>query len=331
MPGSSISNGNPLPGMKKMKSFVFSVFEKIVELLARTGINKKTPGASAVYNYLFRGLWPYPEFIEVQGSRMYLNPKEKCLDMKKTFKDYADNLIHEEATTALFKKNVREGNVVVDLGANIGYFTLLASRIVGPKGKVFAFEPEPRNYSYLKKNIEINSYKQAAAFRKAVSSQNGKTELFICDYDSGHHTINQFSGIETYGRGRDSRKTAIEIETVALDDFLREKAGHVDVIKMDVEGAEFLALSGMDKILRNNKGLKMFVEFFPLLIEKMGNSPREFIERLLGDYNFSVFVIPDDYDASKHEMVKINSAEEAMAFIKKEEDHINLFLEKKPK
>ncbi len=314
--------------MKKIKSFVFNSFEKIVEFIAKAGINRKTFGAAVIYDFLFRGLWPYPEVIEVQGSKMYLGPKEKSLDMRKTQKDYADNLVHEKATTALFKKIVKEGDIVVDLGANIGYFTLLASKIAGPNGKVFAFEPEPRNCSYLKKNIEINDYKQATAFQKAVSDKNGKTKLFICDYDSGHHTINQFSGIETYGRGRDSRKIAVEIDTVALDNFLQGKTGRVDVIKMDVEGAEYLALVGMDKTLKSNRNLKMFVEFFPLLIEKMGDSPQKFIEKLLRDYNFSISVIPDDYDSLKHEMVKVNSAKEAMSFIKKEEDHVNLFLEK---
>lgn len=95
---------------------------------------------------------------------------------------------------------------------------------------------------------------------------------------------------------------------------------------MDVEGAEALALAGMDNILKVNKKLKMFVEFFPLLIEKMGDSPSEFIRKILEDYRFSVYIIPDDYDASKGETRKVNSVEEVMSFRKKEEDHVNLFL-----
>jgi hypothetical protein len=95
---------------------------------------------------------------------------------------------------------------------------------------------------------------------------------------------------------------------------------------MDVEGAEMLVLAGMDKTLRANRNIKMFVEFFPLLIEKMGNSPQEFIRKLLDDYHSSIYIIPDDYDAQKGEMIKINNVEDVMNLCKKEESHINLFL-----
>ena len=91
---------------------------------------------------------------------------------------------------------------------------------------------------------------------------------------------------------------------------------------------EMLALLGMDKTLRSNQNIKMFVEFFPLLIEKMGNSPEEFIRKLLEDYKFSIYIIPEDYDALTGEMKKIMSVEEMMGFRQKEEDHINLFLTK---
>lgn len=82
---------------------------------------------------------------------MYVNVWEKDPSMRRTFRAYAANLVHEESTTELFKKIVRPGSIVADLGANIGYFTLLAARLAGKDGHVYAFEPEPRNYSYLVK------------------------------------------------------------------------------------------------------------------------------------------------------------------------------------
>ena len=258
---------------------------------------------------------------------MILNVNDESYTMRKTFEAYAVRNIHEKATTELFKKTVKEGNTVVDLGANIGYFTLLAAKIVGEKGKVFAFEPEPKNYSYLKKNIEINNYRNVTAFQKAVSDKNGKAKLYICDYDSGHHTINQSRGLEAYSRGREIKIEEMNIETTRLDDFFKGKEELIDVIKMDVEGAEALALLGMDKILRKNKKLKMFVEFFPLLIKSMGNSPEEFIQKLLKDYQFSIYVIPEDYDSFKGEMRKIGNVKEVMNLCQGE-NHINLLLKK---
>lgn len=312
----------------KLKSILFGFLEKALNFLSSLGINKDTPGAFLVYNFLFRHFWPYGNVIEIQGSKMYVNVNDEDYRMRKTFEAYASSLVHEKATTELFKKIVKEGDVVVDLGANIGYFTLLAAKLVGQKGKVYAFEPEPKNYYYLQKNIKLNNYDYVSAFQRAVSDRNGKTKLYICDYDTGHHTINKYNGIKKYSKGRITKEKSIEIETITLDDFLKGKVNQIDVIKMDVEGAEALALTGMDDILKKNKEIKMFVEFFPLLIENMGNSPTEFIRKLLQDYNFSIHVVPDDYDALKGEIMKKKNIDEIMTFRKNKTDHINLFLEK---
>jgi len=314
--------------MTKIKIFLFNILKIIRSWVIKIGLSK-IPGMFIVYDFLFQHLWSGSNIVEIQGSKMYINVHDKSLNMRKTFQTYASNLIHEKATTDLFKKTVKRGDTFVDLGANIGYFTLLAARLVGDKGKVYAFEPEPRNYNYLIKNIGLNNYNNVSAAQKAVSDKNGKTKLYICSYDTGHHTINQYGGIEAYKPDFvDEKKDFVEIETVTLDDFLEDKGKSVDVIKMDVEGAEALALSGMDRILRENENLKMFVEFFPLLIKEMGSSPKEFVNKLLKDYRFSISIIPDDYDASKGEFIRVNSIDELMSFCKGEKDHLNLFIER---
>lgn len=314
--------------MNMLKLFLFNLLEKSLSIFGKLGINKKTPGAIPIYNFLFKSFWPYKNVIEIQGSKMILNVNDKSYAMRKTFEAYASRNVHEEITTELFKQTVKEGNTVVDLGANLGYFTLLAAKIVGDKGKVFAFEPEPKNYSYLRKNIEVNNYKNVMTFQKAVSDKNGKTKLYICDYDSGHHTINKYDGIKAYSHGRKIEEKSIDIETVTLDSFLDGRADRVNVIKMDVEGAEMLALLGMDKTLRSNKNIQMIIEFFPLLIEKMGNDPKEFIRKLIEDYGFSIYIIPDDYNSQTEKMEKLNNIQEIMAHRREEDDHMNLFLKR---
>ena len=259
---------------------------------------------------------------------MYIDVNDPRENMRKTFQAYGMNLVHEEGTTALFKKIVRSGDVVLDLGANIGYFTILAAKLVGPTGKVFSFEPEPTNFLYLTKNIELNNYTNAFAFQRAVSDKQGKTRLFVCSYDSGHHTINQYDGIEAYRRGRQSTVQAIEIETVAVDDFLRGKTDRVDIIKMDVEGAEALALSGMKDTLRRNHTVKVFLEFFPLLMKKMGSSPGTYAESLLNDFGFLVYAIGHDYsmEGVSKDLVRIESVQQLMKLLEHEDDHLNLYL-----
>jgi len=311
-----------------MKSILFKILDFIKETLIRLGVSKKTPGVLKIYNFFHRLFWPYGKVVEVQGSKMWVDVAGESLNMRMTLGFYAANRIHEKSTTDLFEKTIKKGNTVLDVGANIGYFTLLSARLVGENGKVFSFEPEPKNFTYLKKNIEINNYHWVSTFQKAVSDQNGVAKLFICDYDTGHHTINRQDGIRAYSRGRIAKERSIDIETVTLDNFLREKTNRINAIKMDVEGAEMLALSGMDRILKDNKDIKMIAEFFPLLIEKMGSDPKEFIRRLIQDYGFSIYIIPEDYAALTSEMKKLNSIQDVMSYRKNEEDHINLFLKR---
>lgn len=311
-----------------MKKILFKLLNILSALLVKTRIHRLFPGLVSVYDFFGRLFWPYKNIVEVQGSKMCLDVDEKDVSLRRTFQFYASNKIHEQATTNLFKEVVKKGNVVIDLGANIGYFTLLSARLAGPQGRVYSFEPETKNFKYLSKNIEINGYKQVTPVQRAVSDKNGKTRLYLCNYESGHHTINQHEGIEAYRPDLRDKKEFIEIETVTLDSFLEGKEKKIDVIKMDVEGAECLALSGMDKILKENKDLKMFVEFFPLLIRKMGSSPREFIRKILEEYCFSVFVVPDDYNAGKKETIEIKTVQKLMDLCKGEKDHVNLFLKR---
>lgn len=314
--------------MKKTKVFLYSSLKKILVFLSGIGISKKTPGALKVYKFFDRIFWPFSDMIDIQGSKMYINHTEKSLSMRRTLEAYASNLVHEAATTKLFRSVVKKGDTVVDLGANIGYFSLLAASIVGKNGKVYSFEPEPKNFSYLKKNIEINGYTQIQANQKAVSDKKGKVKLYICEYETGHHTINQSEGIKAYRRDVSvNEENFVEVETIPLDDFFKGKEDSIGVIKMDVEGAEFLALLGMDNILRKNQKVKMFLEFFPLLISNMGNSPKEFIDKILG-YGFSISVVEDDYDAGSGKMERILDSDQIMKLCKNEKDHVNLYVSK---
>ena len=109
--------------------------------------------------------------VMVEGHKMFL-------DSVDTF-HLCTNGYHEPIETDLIKKHVKRGDVVLDLGANIGYFTLILPRLVGEEGKVFAFEPDPENFALLKKNVEINSYQNVVLVQKAVSNRNGKATLYL--------------------------------------------------------------------------------------------------------------------------------------------------------
>lgn len=313
--------------LRAIGSFFFSLFKGTYRVLAATPL-RKVPGMLQLSNFFFRLTWSRGNVIDVQGNKMYIDVNDPHPNMRKTFQAYGMNLVHEEETTALFKKLVKPGDVVLDLGANIGYFTMLAARLVGPTGKVFSFEPEPANFRYLSKNIEINGFGNALASQVAVADKPGKTRLFVCSYDSGHHTINQAEGIEAYRRGRKSVVTSIDIDTVSIDEFLRGKTDRVDIIKMDVEGAEALALAGMKETLARNRDVKVFLEYFPLLMRKMHTSPEAYAESLLTDFGFSMYAIGQDYSMKgvSGDPIRIESVDQLMGLIHAEDDHVNLFL-----
>ncbi|MFC1979246.1 FkbM family methyltransferase, partial [Chloroflexota bacterium] len=253
--------------------------------------------------------------VEVEGSKMYVNTRKLPAGYKRAVREYIIFHDWEETTTELFKDVIKEGDIVLDCGGNMGYFTLLAARLVGEKGRVYTFEPAPMNYSLVVKNIELNGYKNVIPQQKAVSNTTGTVKLFICDDDIGNNTIYQ------YGEDR----AIVEVEAVALDEFFDGKEQRIDVIKMDIEGAEMAALLGMDRIIRENPNLKIFAEFFPSLMKAMGYSPDSFIRRLINDYHFSIY--PLDLPGRSISQPGINSAEEFMELSKKREV-VNLFLER---
>lgn len=298
----------------KPKSILFSAFQKACQLVEGTGISK-IPGIWAVYCFLFKYLWTNKSVIEVQGSKMYVNPDQLPERYREAFRGYITTN-WEKLTTEKFKEVIKEGDVVVDLGASIGYFTLLASRLVGREGKVYAFEPEPINYSLLVKNIDLNGYDNVVPVQKAVSHASGVVRLFRSDEDIGNSTIFQ------YGDGRES----VEVESTTLDEFFKDKEHRVDVIKMDIEGAEMAALLGMDRIIRENKNLKIFSEFYPSLMRAMGYSPEGFARKLTDDYHFSILPI-DRLPIRKKKQPRINSVDELMNLLKRG-DVVNLFLER---
>ena len=298
-----------------MESVLFSTFQRICKLVEGTGISK-IPGAWVIYRFFFQHLWTNKSVIEVQGSKMYVNFDEFPERYREAFRGYITTS-WEKLTTERFKEVVKEGDVVLDLGANMGYFTLLAARLVGKEGKVYAFEPQPTNYSLLVKNIELNGYDNVVPLQKAVSNTSGLVKLFISDEDIGNSTIFQ------YGGDRES----VEVEAVTLDDFFKDKEHRVDVIKMDVEGAEMAALLGMDRIIRENKDLKIFSELYPELMMAMGYSPEDFVRKLMDDYHFSILPI-DRLPLRKKKQPRINSVDELMDLLK-EVDVVNLFIERR--
>jgi FkbM family methyltransferase len=191
----------------------------------------------------------------------------------------------EPATTELFRRAVQPGMVVVDVGAFLGQYSLLAARQVGAAGKVFAFEPDPRNVVYLARNVEQNGLgDRTTVVPKAVSDTSAEVAFYL-DPEVG-------SGSSLVYRRR--RTVATEtVRTVTLDEFLGN-AITPDLIKLDIEGGEIRALGGMEKTIpRAGPDLAMFVECFPKALRTAGGGTHALVQRL-EHLGFWIYVIDED-------------------------------------
>jgi FkbM family methyltransferase len=175
----------------------------------------------------------------------------------------------------------REGDIVVDVGAHIGHYTLIAGRRVGPKGTVIAIEAHPKNYELLKRNIKLNRLTNVIALNYAVYSNNTKIKLYFPEEESVYSIYN------TLITKRANYNNHLSVNARTLDEILGTlslRAANINWIKIDVEGAELEVLKGARCVLTNNNHISLLIEIHRL---NSGNLYRPLIE-LLVSYNFKI-------------------------------------------
>jgi FkbM family methyltransferase len=241
--------------MSKDKILVI-IYNKFAKILGNKGLTKYS-AIRKIKNYAYKNF--KLKIIEINGNKIFLDKNDSLR--------LSINQVWEPIETELVQKEVKKGYTVIDIGANIGYYTLLFAKLVGKEGKVYAFEPEPNNLHLLKKNIEINNYQNVIIEQKAVSDTTKNVNLFTAKQGIGEHRIN-FSWFGNNG---------IEVKAIKLDDYINEK---IDFIKIDIEGAEYNALLGMKKILESNDDIKILVEYGKSQLNEFGVNEDDFFNFL---------------------------------------------------
>lgn len=210
-----------------------------------------------VFNFLHRVVWVgwlQPEFVEVDGMRFYLQRLDDAIsDTLRMGSEYESN------ETRVFKERLRPGMTVFDLGANIGYYSVLASRLVGPAGRVFAFEPDADNLQLLQRNIRANACANVEVCPYAVSDALGYADLFRNEAAPSAHSIAVAPPGSVGGR---------RVVSVPLDGFFPPEVCP-NLVKMDIEGAEFAALRGMRRMLADPRLEVVVLECLPSILAKM--------------------------------------------------------------
>jgi len=170
---------------------------------------------------------------KVGGEWMWLHPRflTEPLDL-------------EPDVQAKFRQFIRPGYTVLDIGAYVGTHTVLAAKLTGSGGRVYAFEPSPSNYAYLAYHCRRNA-RHAAAFQNLVSDRAGERLPFHLLND-GDSTSNSM----TFGKSVGAETRTIEVESITVDEFCEAHSARPAFIKIDVEGAESLVLRGAARVLR---------------------------------------------------------------------------------
>lgn len=243
-----------------MKKSLFAMYRWVVHLLWNTGIGNRWPFEQIHYTIVS---WLRPVQVEVDGHKILLDATDGCR------LSYAPEQTHGFEKDFLLQ-HIGAGDVVLDIGANIGYFTLLFARAVGPTGHVFAFEPDPGNARLLRRNIDSNGYRNVTVCEVAVSDQSGPAHLYQSRTHGGTHRVYESTACGA----------AVEIMATTLDEWYASYGGPVSLVKMDIEGAEHMAVRGGMRMFGQNRQIALFSEFYPTALRESGTNPAEYLDQL---------------------------------------------------
>lgn len=270
---------------------VFKAIKTVVRPLIGKGFARHQP-IRFLYPHFIRLLdFVSPRSVTIEGNTMFVDPRE-ATHRKFLFFDRWEV---EKFQSEIFKKIVKRDMNVIDIGANIGFYSLLSAKLIGDKGNVFCFEPIEKNIRLLKKNIKESQYKNIKTIQKAVSNENGIVKMSLC-YDGA------MSSIITSESDHYENTTSVQVTTI--DDYFKNNFNEppkIDVIKMDIEGQEGYAMEGMKKTLQRNKNIKIFTEFFPKMLRASGYIPERFLGTM-HDMGFRIFLI----DEKNEELTEIS-------------------------
>jgi FkbM family methyltransferase len=203
------------------------------------------------------------ESVTVGPFRVFVDPRDRVIAKKLIL--YGG---YEQREIDLLCSLVQPGDCVLDIGANIGLYSLALSRAVGPAGRVIAFEPDPDNAALLRKNLDVNGCSNVTVIEDALGDESKDVKLYESDDNRGALSTSDVLGV--------GEEHAIRVRMRRGDAVLAELGVQPRLAKIDVEGAEPLVIAGLGAQLPQ---VLMF-EFVPHLLRAAGRDPAEFLHRL---------------------------------------------------
>ena len=271
------------------------LYNKIIENLSHgKGYGKKKPIRKIMhfFNLLFRS-----NEVEVHGHKMYLTRKGQY--------EYSTLGIYGKLDTFAVENLLQPGDYVIDVGASIGYFTLIFAEAVGKNGLVIAFEPKEDRFGILTKNVKTNNFENVKLENKAILKKDiGGTFFSRNDGRAGlrfiPNTNDPSDAVDTH-----KHTTPIQVPTIDLDDYLKNLGvlEKISFIKIDVDGPELFVLLSSQSLLKNNN-LKILMEWDQKSSKVCGCEPTSIIDLLI-ENNFKIFY--PNYE--KNKFIQVNKDE----------------------
>lgn len=248
-----------------------------------------------------------PERLVFRDVTLALNPDDAVVSGSLALGCY------EQFELRVFDTFLTPGGVVYDVGANIGLYTAIAAQRVGPGGTVIAIEPDANNCRFIAQTVALNDFNNVRVLQQAVGNRTGEAQLHLCPDNKADHRV--------YANGARSERLTVPVQMARLDDLIA--AEHLplpELMKIDIQGAEQLAIEGMRETLQRQRDLVIFIEFWPWGVRQCGGDAATML-REVRDQGFRVY----ELDGDREEIVLVtNNAELASRAL--ERQHANLLL-----
>jgi len=206
-----------------------------------------------------------PKSVRCGNAVVIINSRDPVVSGALTFG------IYEKSEIAFMRRVCKPGQVMIDVGANIGLYTAIAGLALGSAGRVIALEPDPESFHFLEKTVHANRLTNARLVQAAASDRTGMARLFLSSENRGDNRLYE----------NNLADDSIEIKTLRLDDYLEaEGVTTVDIIKIDVQGFEGHVIAGLEKTILRSPRLVMLMEFWPFGLMQAGTPAPGLLQRL---------------------------------------------------
>jgi FkbM family methyltransferase len=204
------------------------------------------------------------------GQKMYIDTRDLIVAPNLLLDGYWEIWV-----TKAIRRELKQGMNVVEIGSNIGYYSLIIASRIGPSGKLFAFEANPDTFKILRDNIDMNGFSSMVKLeKKAVIDRTGMVNFTKLSRHGAASSVLEFP--------KSAEADIIEVKATSLDEYFKNSEIKIDIMKIDAEGSEPHIFEGMKKLIHNNPDLTIICEFNPPLLSYTMD-PSKFLEKLQSD------------------------------------------------